>query len=150
MGFCQPGSYGSVCVGDFNSCSCEQQIPNPSRHRLQARDQETKLTSALVQSDPTPAQSLIQKATFSACNSNSYRVTYFFLEFERQRRFGIAVSKWTGSREIKQKQKERKSVEVSQRSLMESVEQPNDVHEQNTRDFQFDLPFWISAEMPQT
>jgi hypothetical protein len=22
-------SYGSVCVGDFNSCSCEQQIPNP-------------------------------------------------------------------------------------------------------------------------
>ena len=33
---------------------------------------------------------------------------------------------------------------------MESVDQPNDVHEQGTRDFQFVLPFWISTEMPQT
>ena len=32
---------------------------------------------------------------------------------------------------------------------MENVEQPNDVHEQNTRDFQFDLPFRISTEMPK-
>ena len=115
MEFWQPGSYGSLCVGDFNhAANREDRIPNQSGCRLQARDQETKLASALVQSDPTPAQSLIQKATFSACNSNSYRVTCFFLEFERRRRFGIAVSKWTGSGEIKQKQKERKSVEVSQ------------------------------------
>src|SRR5437660_1005183 len=83
MEFWQPGSYGSLCVGDFNhAANREDRIPNQSGCRLQARDQETKLASALVQSDPTPAQSLIQKATFSACNSNSYRVTYFFLEFE--------------------------------------------------------------------
>jgi hypothetical protein len=33
---------------------------------------------------------------------------------------------------------------------MESVEQPNDVHEQNTRDFQFDLPFLDLGRNAQT
>jgi len=32
---------------------------------------------------------------------------------------------------------------------MESVEQPNDVHEQNMRDFQFDLPFRSRPKGPQ-
>ena len=51
MEFWQPGSYGSLCVGDFNhAANREDRIPNQSGYRLQARDQKTKLTSALDES----------------------------------------------------------------------------------------------------
>ena len=79
MEFWQPGSYGSLCVGDFNhAANREDGIPNQSGYRLQARDQETKFTSALDESHPKSAQSLASEATFSTCNSSGYRVSCFF------------------------------------------------------------------------